>query len=365
MNKENLLALIDRVIGKKGILRSPSYWVSKVLYNIIDYVDNVLQTSERAQQIQINKNADDVAFFANYPQERYLTALALEDGMTASYTLDYYYRINNGSWVYAEANSTTPSVNKGERISFKAEPTLATLEEKTGCGRFSFSKKIDLLGTPLSMLNGDRIVNDTLPVNHTFSNMFSKCPVVRVAKDFLPTLVLTKQQEYKGMFYECEYLIEAPDLPATTLSLLAYSEMFGYCKSLVNAPKLPCMNLNMGCYSRMFRHCTSLVNAPELPATVLDSQCYQGMFWECTSLVNAPELLATRLSILSYDGMFEDCSSLNYVKMLATDVSAQQCLNNWMLNVSPSGTFVKAAGVEIPTGASGIPEGWTVEEVAV
>lgn len=31
--------------------------------------------------------------------------------------------------------------------------------------------------------------------------------------------------------------------------------------------------------------------------------------------------------------------------------------------VSPTGTFVKKAGVDWPTGNSGIPSGWTVVEV--
>ena len=34
----------------------------------------------------------------------------------------------------------------------------------------------------------------------------------------------------------------------------------------------------------MFQGCTSLVNAPELPATTLSNYCYQNMFYGCTSL---------------------------------------------------------------------------------
>ena len=49
--------------------------------------------------------------------------------------------------------------------------------------------------------------------------------------------------------------------------------------------------------------------------------------------------------------------------MLATDISASNCLTDWVYNVASSGTFYKAAGVTIPTGVSGIPSGWTVIEV--
>ena len=48
--------------------------------------------------------------------------------------------------------------------------------------------------------------------------------------------------------------------------------------------------------------------------------------------------------------------------MLATNnISIGSSL--WVQGVSPTGTFVKSAGVEIPTGTSGIPEGWSVQEV--
>jgi hypothetical protein len=47
--------------------------------------------------------------------------------------------------------------------------------------------------------------------------------------------------------------------------------------------------------------------------------------------------------------------------MLATDISATNCLNNWVHNVSPTGTFVKSKDATWNvTGSDGIPEGWTV-----
>ena len=49
--------------------------------------------------------------------------------------------------------------------------------------------------------------------------------------------------------------------------------------------------------------------------------------------------------------------------MLATDISAADCLNQWLYNVSSKGTFIKAAEMNessFTTGESGIPSGWTV-----
>ena len=39
MTRDELQTLIDRVIGKKGILRAPSWWMRRLLGNLMDYTD--------------------------------------------------------------------------------------------------------------------------------------------------------------------------------------------------------------------------------------------------------------------------------------------------------------------------------------
>lgn len=86
------------------------------------------------------------------------------------------------------------------------------------------------------------------------------------------------------------------------------------------------------------------------------------MFIECTSLTTAPELPATTLVRLCYSGMFNSCSKLNYVKCLATDISAYSCTSGWLSNVATYGTFVKNTSMSSwTTGKSGIPDNWTVQ----
>ena len=87
------------------------------------------------------------------------------------------------------------------------------------------------------------------------------------------------------------------------------------------------------------------------------------MFKGCTSLTTAPELPATTLTTYCYQWMFQLCTNLNYIKCLATDISASNCTTGWVNNVASTGTFVKAASMSSwTTGTNGIPEGWTVLE---
>jgi hypothetical protein len=62
--------------------------------------------------------------------------------------------------------------------------------------------------------------------------------------------------------------------------------------------------------------------------------------------------------------MFSGCNSLNFVQCNATNVSADFCLDNWLENVSTSGTFKKNPSMnDWPSGSSGIPNGWTIENI--
>ena len=85
------------------------------------------------------------------------------------------------------------------------------------------------------------------------------------------------------------------------------------------------------------------------------------MFGACTSLTTAPELPATTLAVTCYAYMFYGCEKLNSITMLATNISAFDCLYNWVGGVAATGTFVKASSMKsLTTDASGIPSGWTV-----
>ena len=150
--------------------------------------------------------------------------------------------------------------------------------------------------------------------------------------------------------------------PTYSSSVRVFYFLFRNCTGLTDASKLilPATTLAQNCYGYMFQDCTSLTTAPELPATTLAQYCYYRMFRGCTSLTTAPELPATTLAQYCYYEMFRDCS-LNYIKCIATDISASNCTTSWVYGVqTTSGTFVKASGTSWPSGTSGIPYNWTV-----
>ena len=204
----------------------------------------------------------------------------------------------------------------------------------------------------------------TTLAEYCYNLMFYNCTSLTTAPA-LPATTLADSCYY-FMFEGCTSLTTAPALPATTLAGNCYNSMFSGCTSLTTAPTLPATTLANYCYNEMFNGCTSLTTAPSiLTATTLANHCYQAMFMGCTSLTTAPELPATTLVTCCYDHMFYGCTSLNYIKCLATNRDADACTSEWVSNVAATGTFVKAAGMSgWPTGANGIPQGWTIVDNA-
>lgn len=163
------------------------------------------------------------------------------------------------------------------------------------------------------------------------------------------------------LFNGCTSLLNTPKLPALTMANECYNSMFENCTSLTTAPELPATKLANGCYSDMFDGCTNLIHIPQkLPATLLANSCYSYMFANCRNLTTAPELPALVLVEACYNNMFTYCTHLNYIKCLATDISATNCTTNWVDNVASNGIFTKAPNMSSWTsGSNGIPTNWT------
>ena len=320
----------------------------------------------------------------------YLTIEALEDGLTASLSVNAceYCIDGDGNWKSLATGVVTESINTGQTLSFRGD---LTPNISNGIGTFTINKKCDLKGNCMSMLFGDNAAdNYSLDYTYyTFMNLFNGCSTIKsVSADFLPATTLSDEcyygmfegctslttapelpattlasNCYSRMFYNCTSLTSAPALPATTLAGFCYQYMFYNCTSLVTAPELPATTLAIYCYDWMFYNCKSLATAPELPAKVVEEHCYCSMFERCTSLTTAPELPATTLASNCYSRMFMNCSNLNYIKALFTTTPSSSYTSYWVNGVAATGTFVKnKKATWNVTGVNGVPSGWTVKK---
>lgn len=109
----------------------------------------------------------------------------------------------------------------------------------------------------------------------------------------------------------------------------------------------------------LFYNATTLTTAPELPATILTKYCYSAIFYGCTALKTTPILPAEIIPEGSYSYMFGSCGHVNNIKTSMTDISAVNCLTNWVDGVAVDGDFHCLSSLVIPIGVDGIPNGWT------
>lgn len=197
---------------------------------------------------------------------------------------------------------------------------------------------------------------------YCYRSVFEGCSSLTGEQEVLPAETLAEGC-YQHMYKGCTALTMAPYLSATTLAPSCYYGMFEGCEAVefvaeVMEPEV----LAESCYKEMFKGCIGLTYCPMLPALILEPSCYEGMFSGCVGLESAPELLAPTLKPSCYASMFSGCTGLSYIRCLATDISATDCVTNWLQNVAAQGTFFRSFRMEDwPSGASGIPEGWEVE----
>ena len=140
-----------------------------------------------------------------------------------------------------------------------------------------------------------------------FANLFRGCSALVNAPD-LPATTLTPNCYY-AMFYRTS-LTNTPALPATNLADYCYSSLFEGCTGLTQTPVLPATTLAPNCYNHLFAHCVALTNAPALPAMKMAEWCYYSMFEGCTGLTRLPDLPATQLAPYCYQQMFRDCTGI-------------------------------------------------------
>jgi len=257
-------------------------------------------------------------------------AMALTGTVTPLPELEY--STDGSTWTAFEIGTTTVDLADGEKAYFRGDNT-AFASVADNYVTFVMTGSIAASGNVMSLLD-KKCASKTIPADNCF----------------------------KLLFWSCNSLTSAPELPATTLTTGCYASMFHNCSSLAASPDLPSTTLADDCYTSMFAECTSLTSAPELPATTLAIRCYMNMFYRCENLATAPELPATTLVEECYAAMFNGCSGLTSIRVHFTDWNdAEYSTNSWVDGVSATGTFYYKSGssLDTSTGINRVPENFT------
>ena len=286
----------------------------------------------------------------------------------SSIAKEIQYSINNGSWTEINSSGYTGfTVSTGDVVRFKgANARYGTLDATSPRASFQDSTAVfNMYGNIMSMIYGDNFIGQTVldSGGYNFIGIFGNVKVVNAENLVIPAETIPDYGLTNFMIESPTLQVAPKQIPATTIGVCGMQGSFARCGQLTNAPEFSVTNVADSGFVQTFVECSSLVHGPSiLPIQTMGGGACRNMFGNCTSLTTAPELPCATLSQNAYNRMFLTCPSLNYVKCLATDISATDCVTNWITGVASTGTFVKKAGVTWPLGYSGIPSRWTVIE---
>ena len=237
-------------------------------------------------------------------------------------TASVQYKKNDGLWTSYSFGDII-EFNENDIVAFRGDSSIFS-NSSSNYYRFAMTGTIEAKGNIQSLMNYSNSCT-----NYCYYGLFSGCSQLINAPE-LPATTLA-QGCYQCMFLGCTGLTAVPQLPVTTLANYCYAQLFQGCSKLSSVPEnyLQAQTLANACYQTMFNGCTSLTAAMStLPATTLAQSCYAQMFYNCGSLTAIPQLPATTLAKECYKQMFYGCGSLKTALVLSATTLAQSCYSN-------------------------------------
>ena len=194
---------------------------------------------------------------------------------------------------------------------------------------------IDIEGDFNSLLYGDEYNKDYSLAGYAFPRLFRYNTNLKHAHNSIIHCTTTEYNTFDSMFNGCSNLETPPMMRMDSVGAAACVYMFSG-SSIQYCPQPKVINLSQRCFNNMFLNCKNITEGMDLPALYLADSCYTGM----------------------YDG----CSNLSKIKMLATSINANGCLNLWVRGVAAEGVFIKNKDATwTTTGNNGVPTGWTIQ----
>lgn len=99
----------------------------------------------------------------------------------------------------------------------------------------------------------------------------------------------------------------------------------------------------------------------EFPWSSLSAYCFIRLFQGCSALEKGPTLKHVNLASRCYQWMFINCTNLSSITCLQKNPDNN--FNNWLSGVAATGVFIKDKDTTWPSGATGIPSGWTIKNI--
>ena len=331
--------------------------------------------------------------------------LTVGSSVTSNHMTSISYSYDKVNWTTTVIDSTTQTIsvtlNTGNKAYWKGIGNAlgSGYQNANYWSIFSATGNYKVYGNIASLLFGDSFIGQyTMPAGYSngrnFQCLFREDTHLTDAKNLIIPFYNCSNNAMANTFYGCSNLLYGPELYFTSIGQYSLTSTFQNCTSMISGPsKLLFNTLYYQSCGSMFRDCKALVHGPKMNITnivsgagnacvymfqncwsmtdidftctaeTLSTSCFSAMFYKCNLLESSFVLPAQTLVSGCYYNMFYQ-TKVNDITCLATSgFDTNNCLNNWLYDVPSTGTFTKKAGVSWSSGASGIPSGWTINEI--
>ena len=376
MNKSTIQTLIDKVIGKKGLIRVPSWWMRKVLMQIADWVQEgddandkkIVKVKEEADvKIGTLDNNTKAALVELKKSLHTQKCFVVKTGANASYVVVDGVTQDipaNTQKIITFADTFKFSIDSGSRyqpiefigLAVTDASTMTTMKLMfSGCQNLTSIDLSGLNASSVTDMNGmfsscDSIKSinllgmDTSSVTN-MSRMFNYC--INLPSIDLSGLNTSKVMDMSYIFSECKKL-ESIDLSGfSTSAVTNMSGMFNFCRKLTSLNLSNFDTSKVTNMSSMFYNCEKLESVDlskfNTSAVTNMEEMFGGYRYDGTEYISgftSLDLSSFNTSnVTSMNYMFNYCKKLTFLDLSSFDTSSVTAMN-YMFDNCPNLTFL-------------------------
>ena len=355
MNKSTIQTLIDKVIGKKGLIRVPSWWMRKVLMQMADWVQegddtngkkivkvkeeadgkiSTLETNVSTLETNTNSKIDTLKAYINNKFNSLNTSLNSRFSATYNKISAQENDANNIFYELVETAKLPMSI-KCFAVKTESKSGVVYVEGKEAQSIPANAKRVILFIDNFSFkgqLNSPNNISfigfgstDTSAVT-SMGSMFGYCSsLTSLDLSSFNTSAVTDMQ---AMFIGCTSLTSLDLSSFDTSAVPDMSYMFANCKSLTSLNLSSFDTSAVKNMADMFDRCSKLTS---LDLTGFDTSAVTNMadmFNGCTGLTSLNLSSFDTSAVTSMESIFCDCSSLTSLDLSSFDTSAVGKMNH-------------------------------------
>ena len=309
MDKSTIQTLIDKVIGKKGLIRVPSWWMRKVLMQIADWVQEGDDANDE-KIVKVKEEADaKISTLDNN------TKAALVELKKSLHTQKCFVVKTGANASYVVVDGVTQDIPAN------------TQKIVTFTDTFKFSPDSGSRYQPIEFIG--LAVTDASTMT-TMKSMFSGCD--KLTSIDLSGLNVSSVTDMNGMFSSCDSIKSINLLGMDTSSVTNMSRMFYYC---INLSSIDLSGLNTSKVtdmSHMFSECKGLesVDFSGFDTSKVIDMSY--IFSDCEKLKSIDLLGFNTSAVTNMSGMFNLCRKLASLNLSNFDTSKVTNMSNMFYN---------------------------------